>query len=40
VGGNGTDSVNAQVNVAASGTYTFELNANNAEAPVLTIKPN
>lgn len=40
VGGNGTDSVNAQVNVAASGAYTFELNANNAEAPVLTIKPN
>jgi len=40
VGGGGTDSVNAQVNVATSGTYTFELNANNAEAPVLTIKPN
>ena len=40
VGGNGTDSVNAQVNVTTSGTYTFEMDANNAEAPVLTIKSN
>ncbi|WP_323814095.1 alpha-1,6-glucosidase domain-containing protein [Cellvibrio sp. NN19] len=40
VGGGDTGSVNAQINVASSGTYSFVLNANNPTAPILTIAPN
>lgn len=39
VGGAGTDTVNAQVNIDVTGSYVFELDTADAEAPILTIKP-